>query len=190
LRRRLARLRRKHPGTPIEVWAEDEARFGLKPVSRRVWAPRGQRPACSGRARYEWLYVYGFARPGTGSLVSLALPRVTAEHMGVALAAFAARADPDGRKLLVVLVDNAGWHVAKRLEVPAHVVLHRLPSCTPERQPAEPLWPLVREVVANEGYDDLGALEPVLVERCRWLIGHPEAVRAAVGFGWAVALNG
>jgi hypothetical protein len=28
------------------------------------------------------------------------------------------------------------------------------------------------------------------VERCRWLIDHPEIVRGAVGFDWAVALNG
>ena len=70
------------------------------------------------------------------------------------------------------------------------MVPHRLPPCTPELQPAEPLWPLVREAVANEGYDELEAMEPVLVGRCRWLIDHPEAVHGAVGFGWAVAPNG
>ena len=110
--------------------------------------------------------------------------------MAAALAEFARRADPDGSKLLVVLVDNAGWHVAKRLEVPPNVVLHRLPPRTPESQPAEPLWPLLREVVANEAYDDLEVLERPLIGRCRWLIDHPEVVRGAVGFGWAVALNG
>ncbi len=99
-------------------------------------------------------------------------------------------ADPRRRKLLVVLVDNAGWHVAKRLAVPPNVVLHPLPPCTPELQPAEPLWPLVREAVANKGFGDLEALEPILVERCRWLIDHPEVVRGAVGFRWAAALNG
>ena len=87
-------------------------------------------------------------------------------------------------------VPSPGWHGAKRLGVPPNVVLHRLPPCTPELRPAESLWPLVREAVANRGYDDLGALEPVLVDRCRWLIDHPEAVRGAVGFHWAVALNG
>ena len=48
--------------------------------------------------------------------------------MGRALEEFARWADPDDRKLLVVLVDNAGWHVAKRLAVPANVVLRRLPA--------------------------------------------------------------
>ena len=68
------------------------------------------------------------------------------------------------------------------------VYLHRLPPCTPELQPAEPLWPLVREAVANEGFDDLEGLQRPLIPRCRWLMDHPEVVRGVVGFHWAVNL--
>jgi hypothetical protein len=118
------------------------------------------------------------------------LPAANADWMGAALAEFARFADPEGVKLLVVLVDNAGWHTAKRLEVPPNVVLRRLPACTPELQPAEPLWPLVREAVANAGFDDLDGLQRPLEERCRWLMGHPEVIHGVVGFRWAVALNG
>jgi hypothetical protein len=172
------------------VWAEDEARLGLKPIVRRVWAPKGRRPTAHGRTRYEWLYVYGFVHPASGRNLELILPAANADWMGLALAEFARWADPEGRKLLVVLVDNAGWHVAKRLVVPPNVVLRRLPPSTPELQPAEPLWPLVREAVANRGFEALGAMEPVLVGRCRWLIDHPAVVRGACGFYWAAALNG
>ena len=172
------------------MWAEDEARLGLKPIARRAWAVRGRRPTASGRTKYQWLYVYGFVHPASGRNLELLLPSANADWMGVALGEFARWADPEDRKLLVVLVDNAGWHVAKRLEVPANVVLRRLPACTPELQPAEPLWPLVREAVANRGFADLEALEGALVERCRWLIDHPGVVHGAVGFDWAVALNG
>ena len=94
------------------MWAGDEARLGLKPIARRVWALRGRRPRSSGRTRYEWLYVYGFARPRTGQTFCVILPRVNAGRMGDALAAFAAHADPDGGKVLVLMVDNAGWHAA------------------------------------------------------------------------------
>lgn len=107
--------------------------------------------------------------------------------MGAALAEFARWADPEGRKVLVLLVDNAGWHVAKRLEVPPDVVLHRLPPCTPELQPIEPFWPLVREAAANEGYDELDSLQRTLVDRCTYLMAHPDEVRGAVGFAWAAA---
>jgi hypothetical protein len=169
----------------VEVWAEDEARLGLKPIARRAWAPRGQRPRASGRTKYQWLYVYGFVHPASGRNLELILPTADTDWMEAALDEFARWADPEGRKLLVLLVDNAGWHVAKRLVVPANVALHPLPSCTPELQPTEPLWPLVREAVANRGFADLDQMEPMLIERCRWLIGHPEVVRGAVGFDWA-----
>ena len=164
--------------------------MGLKPIVRRVWAPKGRRPTANGRTKYQWLYVYGFVHPASGRNLELILPAANADGMALALEEFARWADPAGEKLLVVLVDNAGWHVAKRLAVPANVVLHRLPACTPELQPAEPLWPLVREAVANRGFDALEAMEPVLVQRCRWLIDHPEVVRGAIGFDWAAALNG
>jgi hypothetical protein len=155
------------------VWAEDEARLGLKPIVRRIWSLKGRRPTAHGRTKYQRLYVYGFVHPASGKNLELILPAANADRMGLALAEFARWADPAGEKLLVVLVDNAGWHVAKRLAVPPNVVLRRLPACTPELQPAEPLWPPVREAVANRGFADLEALEPVLVERCRWLIDHP-----------------
>ena len=128
--------------------------------------------------------------PASGRNLELILPAANTAWMARALEEFARRADPEGAKRLVVPVDNAGWHVARRLAVPPDVVLHPLPPCTPELQPAEPLWPPVREAVANAGYDELGAMEVVLEARCRWLIDHPEAVRGVVGFHWAVALNG
>ncbi len=36
-------VRAAHPKARVELWAEDEMRVGLKPVLRRVWAPRGKR---------------------------------------------------------------------------------------------------------------------------------------------------
>jgi DDE superfamily endonuclease len=189
LRQRLARLRRANPGKAVEVWAEDEARLGLKPIARRVWSPKGHRPRSGGRTRYDWLYVYGFARPRTGETFAVILPRVNADRMGDALAAFAAHADPGGRKVLVVLVDNAGWHVAKRLVVPPNVALHFLPPCTPELQPAEPLWPLVREAVANRTIGRIDRLRAILRARLMYLERHPGVVQPVVGFRWAARLE-
>jgi hypothetical protein len=173
----------------VEVWAEDEARLGLKPVTRRVWWPRGCRPRSCGRTKYEWLYVYGFARPATGDTFTVILPRVNVERMADALAAFAAHADPGGTKVLVVVVDNAGWHRAKRLAVPADVRLHFLPPCTPELQPVEPFWSLVREAVANETFDRRADLRRVVRRRCRRLAADRAAVLGAIGFRWAARLE-
>jgi DDE superfamily endonuclease len=184
----LADLRQQDPLRPVELWCQDEARLGLQPVARRVWALKGHRPTRSGRPRYQSLYVYGFAQPATGRNLCLFLPKANAEWMGAALAEFARWADAEGTKRLVVLVDNAGWHTAKNLVVPANVRLYRLPPCTPELQPAEHLWPLVREGLANRDFDHLVALGARLRRRCNWLADHPETVRGTVGFHWAVNL--
>jgi transposase len=154
-------------------------------VSRRVWRPEGERPVSCGRTRYEWLYVFGFAHPASGRSLQPILPRVDTGVMSVALAEFARWADPEGRKTLAVLLDNAGWHVSKGLVVPPNVVLHRVPPHTPEPQPVESLWPLVREGIADRTFDTLDELEERLSERCRYLMGHPEVVRGRVGRSWA-----
>lgn len=181
-------LRKKHPRKSIEVWTEDEARMGLKPTSRRVWALRGVRPTCNGQMKYQWMYVYGFAEPKTGRLFHLFLPRVKTELMSQALAKFAAHVDPNNRKLIVLVVDNAGWHTAKSLQVPANVVLHRLPPSTPELQPIETLWPLLREAVANRIFRHIGHLKNVLRRRCAYLTTHPEQVQGRIGFRWCLQL--
>lgn len=182
-------MKAARPGTTVEVWAEDEARLGLKPIARRVWWLTGCRPRSCGRTKYEWLSVYGFVRPRTGQSFTAIRPRVTVDRMAEALAAFAAYADPDGEKLLVLLVDNAGWHRAKRLAVPANVRLHFLPPCTPELPPVEPFWARVREAVANDTCDRLGQLRRVVGRRCRKLAADTATVFGAVGFRWAVNLE-
>ena len=38
----------------VEIWAQDEARLGLKPVIRRVWVPAGERLMARFERAYEW----------------------------------------------------------------------------------------------------------------------------------------
>jgi len=65
---RLEDLEEAHPEAEVELWAEDEARLGLKPVIRRVWAPVGERPIARLKRGYEWTYLYGFVRPHSGEV--------------------------------------------------------------------------------------------------------------------------
>ncbi|MBP3954745.1 hypothetical protein J8F10_05530 [Gemmata sp. G18] len=44
-------MRAANPGKAVEVWAEDEARLGLKPITRRVWWRKGCRPGSCGRTK-------------------------------------------------------------------------------------------------------------------------------------------
>jgi hypothetical protein len=60
------KLTQAYPQSRVELWCMDEHRVGLKPVIRRVWARKGQRPLIRVQQRYEWLYVYGFVHPESG----------------------------------------------------------------------------------------------------------------------------
>src|SRR4051795_60647 len=114
-------------GRAVEVWAFDEHRLGLKPVLRRQWAPRGRRPVAVGRHRYEWLYLYGFVHPATGEVVWFVCSTVDAELLSAVLAAFAAAVGAGEGKLIVLVLDNAGWHI-----IPASVTLDGpVPSTRP-----------------------------------------------------------
>src|SRR4051794_41972884 len=76
---RVLRLKEAYPTAKVELWCEDEHRLGLKPIIRKVWSPIGERPRVSVHQRYEWSYLYAFARPKTGEVYWLILPTVSAQ---------------------------------------------------------------------------------------------------------------
>jgi hypothetical protein len=74
----LTESKRAHPHECVEVWGQDEARFGLKPVLRRMWSPRGVRPVAITDPRYEWLWLYAAVHPLSGRVFWLVLPYLNA----------------------------------------------------------------------------------------------------------------
>jgi DDE superfamily endonuclease len=149
---RVARLKEAYPTAKVELWCEDEHRLGLKPILRKVWSPVGERPLVKVHQRYEWTYLYAFARPKTGEVHWLILPSVNAEVFSLALENFAKEIGAGTRKRVLLVLDGAGWHTAKKLRVPEGIHLELLPSHSPELQPSERLWPLSDEAVANRYY--------------------------------------
>jgi hypothetical protein len=130
---RVLRLKESYPTAKVELWCEDEHRLGLKPIIRKVWSPIGQRPLVEVHQRYEWTYLYAFARPKSGEVHWLVLPTVSAEVFSLALSHFAREVGAGKTKRILLVVDQAGWHTAKnKLEVPEGIHLQFLPSHSPE----------------------------------------------------------
>ena len=176
--------RAENPQRPVEVWAFDEQRIGLKPILRRQWAPKGQRPIAVGQHRYEWLYLYGSVHPSSGAVVWFVCTTVDTDLLSAVLAAFGHAACAGKDKLVVLALDQAVRHVSERLVVPDGIVLEFLPSYTPELQPAERLWPLTNEAVANKHFATLKALDTALSARCCTLAAMPEIIKAETRFAW------
>ncbi len=181
---RLKNFKEAHPEAKVELWAEDEARLGLKPMMRRVWAPVGRRPVARVKRGYEWTYLYGFVRPESGEAYWLILPTVNTGLFSMALREFAKEMGAGKDKRVLLVVDKAGWHTGGEVEIPEGIRLEFLPSGSPELQPAERLWPLTNEAVANRLFEHIGELEEALVERCLQLLEQPGIIRDLTHYHW------
>ncbi len=59
-----------------------------------------------------------------------------------------------------------------------------LPAYSPELQPAEHLWSLVHEALANQRIETLDELEDLLVDRCRSLAADTRPIQSHTLFNW------
>ncbi len=180
----MAEAQREAPGRPVEVWAFDEHRLGLKPLRRRVWAKIGRRPLARSSHKYKWLYLYAFVHPVSGAVEWWLASSVSVGLFQAILDAFAKAAGAGRHKTVVLLIDNAGWHVSKKLKPPEGLRLAFLPPYSPELQPAERLWPLTDEAVANKAFVSLEELEQALDQRCSALTDQPDLLKANTQFHW------
>jgi len=168
----------------IETFATDEHRIGLKPILRRVWAPRGELPIAPCHHRFEWLYVTAFVSPATGEshwYLSDGLSKALFEGL---LALFAREAGAGRERIILLVLDNAGWHSEPELAVPEGIRLVYLPPYTPELQPAETLWTRVDEPIVNKHFETLADLDAVVAEQCVALSSNRDLVKGPAGFHW------
>lgn len=180
----LQTARDAHPHAPLELWTMDEHRIGLKPILRRVWRPKGHRPIVRVQHRYKWMYLYGFVCPTTGQTFWLLLPTVSIAAYTLALKEFARAVGAGPDKQVILVLDQAGWHISHQVVIPEGLHVVFLPPYSPELQPAEHLWELTDQAIVNRRFQDLQQLTEVQAERCRKLQELPELIRNRTHFHW------
>ena len=166
------------------MWAQDEHQLGLKPLLRHVWVPRGERPTAPVHHRFQWSYLYGFVQPQSGQVFFLILPLASIVAFSIALEHFAKAIGAGVSKRVLLLIDQAAWHLSQIVVLHEGIHLIHLPPYSPELQPAERLWLLTDEPLENRHFDTIEELEALLAERCVVLQGQPEVVRAHTYYHW------
>jgi transposase len=146
--------------------------------------PAGTVPARWFSIANHWGYLDAFVHPRSGHTVWLLLPTVSVTAFTIALAAFAQAIGAGPRKHVLLVLDRAGWQRSPQVKVPASLHLHFVPPYSPELQPAERLWPLTNEALANRNFRDVDALQEVQTQRCLTLHTRPEVIRACTQFHW------
>jgi transposase len=169
-------------GSRVKVWVQDEARIGLHDPQRRCWGLRGVRVVKPRQQEYQWCYVCGALEVISGEAEFRLLPTVGLELTQGFLEQIAA-SDPQAQH--VIIWDQAGFHFRPGdPRLPARVHVLPLPAYSPELNPAERLWDVLKDALCNRVYAGIQALEDAACEALQPFLRAADRVRALVGHGW------
>ena len=159
-------MKEKHPDKQVEVWLQDEMRFGQQGTKTTVWGEKGKRAKTVKQTAYEWCYVFGAVNPISGNSSALVAPSVNSELMNEHLKFISEEAGPKAQ--VVLILDQAGWHRSKTLVIPANITFLPLPPYSPELNAIEKLWGFVRShYLSNRQYRDYDHLFTMACDACR-----------------------
>ena len=139
------------------IYFQDESRFGLLTIPRRILTIKGVKPLISYQHKFKNFYLFGSFSPITGTHFTLELPRCNGDWFQLYLDEFSQQ-DPDELKIL--FLDNGAFHKPKDLDIPPNIILFFIPPYSPELNPAEKLWRYFKDKIANQVFktlDDLSA---------------------------------
>ncbi|WP_096777883.1 IS630 family transposase [Photobacterium toruni] len=137
----------------VDVWFQDEARFGQQNTTTRLWAERGTRPRAIKQQQFEYAYLFGSVCPARGIGEALVVPWVNKEIMIEHLAQIS-RTTEKGRYAIVVM-DGAGWHTDDIANQFNNLSIIKLPPYSPELNPIEQVWSWLRQhYLANQNFAD------------------------------------
>lgn len=176
-------LQQAHPERRIELWFQDEARFGQQGCNSRVWARRASRPRAPRQTEYEWLYLFGAVCPASGQSNGWLMPNANTQTLQAQLDDLGRSLARDVHALLVL--DGAGWHHSSALRVPDNLTLRYLPPYSPELNPAEMLWREMRQrYLSNRVYADAAALDSAVTSAWLGLSDDLPRMRQLTDFDW------
>src|SRR5947209_9861289 len=118
-------------------------RVGQKNKLTYRWAMKGSRPRAAHDQRTQSAYLFGAVCPERGTGAALVLPACNTEAMQLHLDEIATKVAPNAHAIL--LLDQAGWHGAKALQVPQNISLLPLPPRSPELNGQENIWQFMRQ---------------------------------------------
>jgi len=156
------------------VLCADELRLGLRGQVRRVLAPRGVDVIQRLQLKYEWAYLLLAVDPRAGTLRWRWLEHCRAAPIKETLADW---------MLDAVIWDGAGAHRANLLaDLPTARV--RLPSYSPELNPAERVFEEIRRRTEGRVYDSVADKQAVAQAYLDDLAAQPDRVRRLCGWTW------
>ena len=136
----------------VEVWFQDETRVGQQGSLTRTWHYKGERPRLVRQQQFLNAYIFGAVCPKKDKSAGLISPYCNSYAMQVHLDIIAKEVECHA----VIVLDGAGWHSAKSLKIPKNITLIPLPPYSPELNPKENFWQLIKnKSLSNRVYESV-----------------------------------
>ena len=167
---------------PVRLIFQDEARFGRMSDPRACWAPAPNRPMVSLALVREFRYEYAAVSPWSGDLDYMTSEKMNTKNMSRFLKQVSETHEQD---FMIMVLDGAPSHKGKELEVPGNIALVFLPSYSPELNPAEQIWNVLRrDYFANRVFDSLNAATLQAEKGLASMASDREALKSLTNWSW------
>ena len=184
----LKRIADTHKGKRIRLFFQDEARIGQKGRVCHIWWKRGQRPPGLCDQRFIFAYIFAAVEPGTDNAFALMMPHANTEAMQEFLDQFSQTIADDEH--VAMMLDQAGWHAANDLRVPANITPIPLPSYSPELNPVERLWLYLKQrFLSHRLLDDYDAIVDAACAAWNRLVAEIGRIKSLCSYPWIEAVN-
>jgi transposase len=142
--------------TSVNLYFQDESRFGLITKQKRVITAKGIKPIGKYKHSYLYKWLWGSFSPITGESFCMTTDGVCKDLFIKYLEDFS-RHKPE--ELKIIVIDNAAFHSTKDIVLPQNIVLMPIPPYCPELNPAEKVWQWMKDKIAMKIFDTLETLE-------------------------------
>jgi transposase len=142
----------------------------------RYLTASGVKPIVSYQHVFKTTYLYGSYSPINGDSFVWEINGVDTVIFESYLKEFS-QYKPEEYK--IVVIDNAGFHSTKHIEVPENIFLLRIPPYAPELNPCEQVWQYIKNRYKNQRFETMGKLTDWLHNMVNQMC--PETIKSITG---------
>lgn len=121
----------------------------------KILTAAGVKPECPFQQVFKSTYLYGAFSPLSGDMFCLELPFCNAYNFQIYLNEFSMERPQEFK---IIVLDNGAFHKAKSLSIPKNIGLVFLPPYSPELNPAEKIWQVIKRDFENRLFHSLEEL--------------------------------
>ncbi|MDA8693112.1 IS630 family transposase [Saprospiraceae bacterium] len=140
----------------VNLYFQDESRFGLLTHTGSVITACGVRPKVQYQHKFANTYLWGSYSPIDGDSFVYEINGVSTKIFEAYLQEFSKHREDETK---IVIIDNAGFHSTKNIQIPKNIILLNIPPYCPELNPCEQIWAYIKQRFKNKTFDTMKNLK-------------------------------